>query len=568
MSAAAAAAAQPPAGPPLADPLLLNVLWDRLVAIVDEQAATLIRTAFTPVVAEAEDLAAGVFDARGRMLAQSLTGTPGHILSLATSVERFREAFEAQFRPGDVLICNDPWVTSGHFNDIIVVTPVFVRPERAHQPVRLVGFFASTCHAIDIGGRGFAAGARESYEEGLVIPFAKLYRAGQPNEDVFNFIRANVRLPAEVLGDLHAQVVANDVGAQRLVEFLQEYELPDLLAVGDAILDRTEAALRRALTALPDGVYRYELLTDGADDPAEPIVYRLALTIAGDQVVADYTGTSPQVPIGINATLSYAMAYTVYTLVCALVPEVPFNAGVFRAITLRAPEASIVNARRPAPVSARHLKNYALATATMGALAQVIPERVVAGSPPEWNLSILGTDDAGHPFVAALFPAGGMGARADQDGISATCFPANVPAMSVEVVESRWPLFFERLALRPGSGGPGRFRGGGGESLALRVETAQPARLMCMFDGLVYPTPGLLGGGPGARGEVRRRSGRPVHPKREVVLEPHETVEFELPGGGGFGPPNERAAALLVSGVATAWAYEDTEHTQAKRKPL
>jgi N-methylhydantoinase B len=403
-----------------------------------------------------------------------------------------------------------------------------------------VAFLASTCHAIDIGGRGFGAGAGEVFEEGLFIPFSKLYRTGQPNHDVFRFIAANVRLPEAVLGDLHAQVVANDAGARRLLDLLDEFALPGLDDLGDAILGQTEAALRRAIAALPDGAYRYELPTDGAVDPATPIVYRLTLTIAGDQLAVDYAGTDPQVEVGINATLNYAMAYTVYPLVCALAPEVPFNAGVFRAIDLRAPEASIVNARYPAPVSARHLKNYALATVALGALAQVLPERVVAGSPPEWNLSFLGTDKAGVPFAAAVFPAGGMGARWDDDGIDATCFPANVPSMAVETVEARWPLFFEWLRLRPGSGGRGRWRGGCGESVAVRVETVRPVRLLCMFDGIVHPTPGLLGGEPGAPGRLRRSGGEPLHPKRDTLLQPGETVVFDLPGGGGLGDPAQR----------------------------
>jgi N-methylhydantoinase B len=543
------------------DPLLLNVLWSRLISIVDEQAATLIRTAFTPVVAEAEDLAAAVFDGHGRMLAQSATGTPGHILSLATSVGRFIEAFTppataagprpVDLAPGDVLICNDPWVTSGHLNDIIVTTPVFAAGDGPP-----IGYLANTCHAIDIGGRGFGAGGREVYEEGLFIPFSRLYRAGRPNEDVLRFIRANVRLPDEVLGDLHAQVVANEVGGRRLLELVREYGLSDLEALGDAVLDRSEGAVRASIAALPDGTYRYELRTDGAEEPATPIVYRLALTVAGDHLTVDYAGTSPQVALGINSTLNYAMAYTVYPLACALAPDVPFNAGVFRAISLRAPAGSIVNAAFPAPVAARHLKNYALATVALGALARVAPQRVVAGSPPEWNISLMGTDGAGRPFVAAIFPAGGMGARWDADGISATCFPANVPSMSVEVLEAKWPVLFEELSLRPDSGGAGRRRGGCGERLVLHLETPHPTRLLCMFDGTVYPTPGLAGGGPGACGAVRRGDGVTLHPKREAELRPGETVVFDLPGGGGIGDPAARdpadLARDLADGLATA----------------
>ncbi|MBI2527395.1 MAG: hydantoinase B/oxoprolinase family protein, partial [Candidatus Rokubacteria bacterium] len=354
------------------DPVLLEIVWSRLIAMVEEQARVLINAAFSPIVSEMQDLAVGVFDRRGNMIAQSITtGTPGHTISMATGVRYFLERFPPErLEPGDTLLSNDPWRIAGQLNDMTVVTPVF------HKGA-LQAFFASTCHSIDVGGRGYSADSREVYEEGLAIPAQKLIRAGEPNEELFELIAANVRAPREVLGDLRAQVAANEVTAARLTALVDEFGLSGLDEVSDPILDRSETAMRRAIAAIPNGTYRHAIQLDGFD---EPIRIAAAVTIEDERVAVDFSGSSPQSTRGINVVLNYTFAYTGYGLICAICPSVPVNAGTFRALDVWAPEGSILNARFPAAVAGRHLVGHFLPSAVLGALAQVIPGRVMAES--------------------------------------------------------------------------------------------------------------------------------------------------------------------------------------------
>ncbi|HEV8638818.1 MAG TPA: hydantoinase B/oxoprolinase family protein, partial [Chloroflexota bacterium] len=323
-----------------------DVLWNRLIAITEEQAAALIRTALTPAVSEAGDLSAAVFDARGDMLAQAVTGTPGHLNSLASAMRHFVAAYPPErLRPGDVLVTNDPWLTSGHYHDVTVVTPVFHRE-------RLIGYFGNICHTADIGGRVFSADARQVYEEGLCIPIMRLFEAGQPNRDLFAIVRFNVRVPDQVIGDLYAQAAGNEVGARRLVETLEEFGLDGLEPLAAEIVGRSEDAMRAAIRALPDGEYRAEGVYDGYDRPVE---LKVALRVRDDQVAADFAGTSPSSDRGINVVLNYTHAYTTYALKAALSPEVPNNEGSFRPVTVTAPEGCILNCQRPSAVAARHI---------------------------------------------------------------------------------------------------------------------------------------------------------------------------------------------------------------------
>ncbi|MBE0701580.1 MAG: hydantoinase B/oxoprolinase family protein, partial [Afipia sp.] len=326
------------------DSILLEVLWNRLLSIVDEQAAALMHSSFTTVVREAGDLSAGVFDVQGSMLAQAVTGTPGHINTMANCV---RNHVVPRFpidmlQPGDTLITNDPWAASGHLFDLTVVTPVFYQG-------RGVAWFASTCHAVDIGGLTIGGDATEVFEEGLAIPLMKLFKAGKPNDDLFDILRANVRVPDQVVGDLYAQEAGNSVGARKLIEMLDEYHLPDLDELSPLILDRTETALRDAIEKIPNGVYRSSVVVDGFDDP---ITIQCAVTINDRDVAVDYSGTSPQIKRGINVVMNYTHAYTTYTLMCAIAPNIPNNEGAFRPIAVSAPDGCILNCRRPAPVGA------------------------------------------------------------------------------------------------------------------------------------------------------------------------------------------------------------------------
>ncbi len=517
------------------DPITLEVIWSRLISVVDEQAAALIHSSFTTVVREAGDLSAGVFDRCGNMIAQSVTGTPGHINTMANCVRKYVAPSYPidSLEPGDTLITNDPWEASGHLFDLTIVSPVFYRG-------RGVAWFANTCHAVDIGGATMGGDAGSLYEEGLAIPLMKLFKAGEANRELFDIIRANVRVPDQVIGDIYAQEVGNQVGARKLIEMLDEYNLPDIEAVSAQILDRTETAVRKAVRALPDGCYRNRITIDGFD---EPLTIACAITVDGDALTVDYAGSSPQVDRGINVVLNYTHAYTTYTLMAVLAPGIPNNEGAFRPIDVRAPLGSILNCRRPAPVSARHLIGHFVSQPLLTALAEIVPEQVIAnGSAGLWNTMMDGMDETGEEFAYIFFSAGGMGAAHDRDGLSATAFPSGIMGVPVEAIETAAPLLMHRRELRPDSGGPGRFRGGLGQVMELEIITGAPANHSCMYDRTGNPALGLLGGKAGATGAVRLSDGGRPHPKSHYRLAPGQRVVLELPGGGGFGPPFERAA--------------------------
>lgn len=522
------------------DPITLEVIWRRLISVVDEQAAALIHSSFTTVVREAGDLSAGVFDRGGNMIAQSVTGTPGHINTMANCVRKYVAPNHPidSLQPGDTLITNDPWEASGHLFDLTIVSPVFYRG-------RGVAYFASTCHAVDIGGATMGGDARSLYEEGLAIPLMKLFKAGEPNRELFDIIRANVRVPDQVIGDIYAQEVGNQVGARKLIEMLEEYRLPDIETVSAQILDRTEKAIRDQIRALPDGMYRNTITIDGFD---EPLTIACALTVDGDELIVDYQGSSGQIDRGINVVLNYTHAYTTYTLMAALAPGIPNNEGAFRPINVRAPLGSILNCTRPAPVSARHLIGHFVSQPLLTALAEIVPEQVIAnGSAGLWNTMMDGMDAHGGEFAYIFFSAGGMGAAQDRDGLSATAFPSGIMGVPVEAIETAAPLLMHRRELRPDSGGPGRFRGGLGQVMELEIITGAPANHSCMYDRTGNPALGLLGGSPGAAGDLRLSDGARPHPKSHYVLQPGQRVILELPGGGGYGPPVERDPARVLA---------------------
>jgi N-methylhydantoinase B len=522
------------------DPITLEILWSRMIGVANEQAAALMRTSFTPVVRESGDLSAAVFDARGRMLAQAVTGTPGHINSLATSMRHFLGRFPPdQLAAGDVLLTNDPWQTSGQLNDLSVVTPAF-------RDGVLVGFLGNCCHAVDIGGRGLSADASEVYEEGLRIPITKLYTAGRPNVELLRLLAANVRAPDEVLGDLHAQVTANRVGAERLLAAMSEFGLGELETISDEVLGRSETAMRAGIRSLPDGRYEHAIQTDGLE---EAITIRCALEISGDQISIDFAGSSPQSSRGMNVVLNYTQAYAQYALKCAIAPHVPHNEGSFRPVAVTAPEGSILAARFPAAVAARHIVGHFVPHAVLGALAQIVPERVIAeGSGNIWLTTVRGTGE--RRFVTVLFTSGGMGARPTADGLSCTSFPSAIATTAVETIESTSPLLVRRKELRRDSGGPGRHRGGLGQRIEVEVRTGEPYAVSVLADRMRFSAQGYSGGLPGARAAFRTSDGRIRNPKLTQNLDPGTRFVLELPGGGGFYDPRERAADELNEDIA------------------
>ena len=523
------------------DPITLEVLWNRLISTVNEQAAALMHASFTTVVREAGDLSAGVFDEQGNMLAQAVTGTPGHINTMATCVRHFLKEYPLEtLDPGDTLSTNDPWLASGHYHDFTIVTPVFYRG-------RPIGLFANTCHVMDIGGRIFGADATSVYEEGLAIPIMKLVKKGRMNEDLIKIIRVNVRTPRPVLGDIHAMVAANEVGGKKLIEMMEDYRMTDLNDLSAAIIDRSERAMREAIRDIPDGTYRHRIDMDGFD---EPIRIELAITIEGDRLIADYTGSSPQSDRGINVVYNYCHAYTTYPVKCSISPEVPNNEGSFRPVTVTAPEGCILNCKHPAPVGARHILGHFLSAAVFGALSHVLPDRVIAeGSQGLWNTMFDGIAENGEPFAYVFFSSGGTGARPGKDGLSATAFPSGIRGVPAEVIENVSPLFMECRELIRDSGGPGRFRGGLGQRMVLKIRGGHPAQHSPMYDRIYFPAKGFAGGLPGAKGRILLSDGALPHPKTKYFLKPGQSVTLELPGGGGFYPPETRDPKMVREDV-------------------
>lgn len=544
------------------DPVSLEILWTRLIAVTNEQAAALMRTSFTPIVREVGDLAAAVFDAKGLMLAQAVTGTPGHINALATGMKHFLAAYPPDtLQAGDVLITNDPWMTSGQLNDLSVVTPVF-------RGAKLVGFFGNCCHAIDIGGRGLSADAQEVYEEGLQIPITKLYDAGRPNQELFKLLKANVRAPDEVLGDLHAQVAGNEVGTERLLQYLDDFALDDLQQLSHEILTRSERAMREAISRVPDGDYKKLSVTDGLD---QPIKIHVTVRVRGDEIEADFAGSSPQVDRGMNVVLNYTAAYTNYALKCALCPTVPHNDGSFRPVRVTAPEGSIFNPRFPAAVAARQIAGHFVPHAVLGALAPVIADRVIAeGAGGIWLTTVRGRGE--KRFVSVFFSAGGTGARPTSDGLSTTAFPSGVACAPAEVLETTGPLIIRRKELRRDSGGAGKYRGGLGQTIEVEVRTGEPYTLAVLSDRFQQAAEGYAGGKPGAKAGFRTSTGVRQNPKLSLALPAGARFTLELPGGGGFFDPHERDPQKVADDVAEGLvsrqaAERDYGKVLALRKP-
>ncbi|HEV2625322.1 MAG TPA: hydantoinase B/oxoprolinase family protein [Xanthobacteraceae bacterium] len=539
-----------------------QIMWNRLVAVVEEQAQTMLRTAFSTSVREAGDLSAGVFDRHGRMLAQAVTGTPGHVNSMANGVRYFLDAYPlATMKPGDHYITNDPWLTSGHLHDITVVAPSFYRGEA-------VGLFANTIHVVDIGGLGMGPDGRQVFEEGLSIPIMSLAREGRMNEDLLRLVRANVREPLQVEGDIYACAACNDEGSRRLSGMMDEFEIANLDRLGDTIIEASRDATLERIRALPKGTYRNSLTMDGYD---KPLLLNAALSISDDGIHVDYDGTSPASAFGINVVFNYCLAYTAFGVKCLVAPDVPNNAGSLAPITVSAPEGCVLNAKRPWPVAARHTVGQMLPDVVAGCLQQAIAGGVPAeGASSLWNPQIFGggslvdevedgTDANKLPeFSTVIFHCGGAGARPAKDGLSATAFPSGVRTIPVEATESVAPIVFYRREFRDGSGGPGQFRGGLGQIIELGGAGATPLALLCNFERVRHPARGRSGGRPGAAGVVTLRSGRPIRPKGRQTVPPRDAICLQLPGGGGFGDPRARAPERVredvLDGLITAEA--------------
>ncbi|MQA86147.1 MAG: hydantoinase B/oxoprolinase family protein [Streptosporangiales bacterium] len=525
--------------------LEVQVLWNRIETLVEEQARALIHTAFSNILSEGADLSAAVFDTSGNMIGQAVTGTPGHINVTGVAVRNFLRKYPAgSLRPGDVLISNDPYGISGHLLDIAVVTPVFMGDDA-------VAYVASICHTVDIGGIGYTLAANSTFEEGLYLPYLKLYKAGRPNEDVHEIIAANVRAPDQVLGDLRAQVAGNSVAARGLLELMEEFGLSEVDSFSADITARTERAIRSAIEKVPDGTYTNELMMDGAE---KDIRLCASVRVEGGAVTVDFEGSSSASELGLNVCYNYTAAYTIFAVKAALAPDVPNNEGTFRPVTVVAPRGSIVHAIHPQPTQARHVVGQAVAEVVLGALAKAVPEDVICeGATPLWILSASGQRPDGSPFSFTFFTSGGMGATAKGDGLSATMFPSGARGTPVEIVEASSPLLFLRKELRADSGGAGQYRGGCGQVISFRARTGLPWRLPTMYGRTAFPAQGLRGGAAGARGSATRNDTETLEPMNSYVMAPDDVVTLLLPGGGGYGEPGARERDAISEDVANGY---------------
>jgi N-methylhydantoinase B len=516
------------------DPITLEIYWNRLISIADEAATGLLRTAFSTIVRESNDYATVLMDRNGDSVSENTGGIASFSCILPRTTKIFLEKYPAEtWRPGDAVVTNDPWIATGHLPDFTVVTPIFHRD-------RLVGFAGSISHSPDVGGALWSADCRELFEEGIRILPTRLLRAGEWSEQLLDVLLGNVRVPRQVLGDLQAQVVANEVCVRRVDEFLEDTRLEDLQGLSEALQDRADRAMRRAILAVPDGTYHGVIDADGYDDNHTHIV--CTVQVEGERMHIDYAGTSAQIDRGINCVMNYTHAYSVYPVKCALDPFTPRNEGSYRAITVSAPERSILNPVYPAPCSARQLTGHLLAGAIYQALSSVLPKQIIAecGGAPTMRALFSGINRDGDRFSQVLFASGGMGALPHRDGISTTAFPTNVGAGSIEAYESVAPLLIWKKRLRTDSGGAGTFRGGLGQEVEIELRTQAPARLSLLSDRHHHPALGVLGGLAGAPSVITLDDGSKPHPKSRSTVDPKQRVTLLYAGGGGYGDPRLR----------------------------
>ncbi|RWD52320.1 MAG: hydantoinase B/oxoprolinase family protein [Mesorhizobium sp.] len=514
----------------------MQVMWNRLISVVEEQALTLLRTAFSTSVRESGDLSAGVFDPRGQMLAQAVTGTPGHVNTMAEAVLHFmNEIPRDEMFEGDTYVTNDPWKGTGHLHDITMVSPSFLNGE-------LVAFFACTAHVVDVGGRGFGADAKSVYEEGIQIPIMKFAEKGKVNMDLVRILRTNVREPNQVVGDFYSLAACNEVGHRRLVGMMKEIGLTSLGHLGEFIFSRTRDAMLERIKALPKGSWSNELVTDGYD---EPVKLAATVSVRDDHVEVDFTGTDPMSRWGINCPIIYSKAYACYALKCVVAPDIPNNAASLAFFTVSSP-VNILNAVRPAPVALRHIFGHMVPDLVLGAMATALPGRIQAeGAGALWNIHISArpaNGGEGRRAEVLMFNSGGMGARPGIDGLSATAFPSGVHTMPIEATEHTGPIVVWRKELRPGSAGDGEFRGGLGQVIEIAPMEGHEFDFSAMFDRINHPPKGRNGGKDGVAGVVRLDDGTKLRPKGWQHVPAGRRLVLELPGGGGYGDPARRSA--------------------------
>ena len=533
------------------DAVGLAIMWDRLISITDEILSALVRSSFSSIVRESYDLSVILLDAEGNSLAQGSYSVPSFTGTAPLTLRHMLQKFPPEtLRPGDVLATNDAWMGTGHLFDINVMQPVF-------RGGRIVGYTLSVTHLPDIGGTGFGASATEIYHEGLRLPICKLVREGDVDQLVLDVVRANVRVPEQVFGDLMANVSCNEVGGRQVLEFMDEYGLDDLMPLSRAVRGQAEQAMREKIVEMPDGSYENRIEIEGIDGPI-PLACRVG--IAGDGLEIDFSGTGAAVDRGMNVPFCYTRAMALYAIKCLTVPGIPNNEGSVVPIRLSAPEGCILNAQHPSPTGGRHIVGHFVPSLVFGALAEVAPEQVQADCGMMNLVTFQGTHRNGRGLSTIYFASGGFGALDRRDGAETTPGPSNMVVAPVEVWESLTSMTVERKRLLPDSGGPGAARGGLGQETTLRNDTGHPLTVFCMANRTDFPPLGFLGGKPGWPRQ-NQINGEAVHPKGTFVLEPGDTITMLEAGGGGFGDPGERPREKLLADVRSGLVSVDAALT-------
>ncbi len=524
----------------------LQVMWKRLLSVVEEQAQTLVRTAFSTSSREAGDISAGVFDLEGQMLAQAVTGTPGHINSMARAVKHFLKVFPAAtMKEGDTYFTNDPWKGTGHLNDLTIVSPTFKND-------KMVALFACTSHLVDIGGLGPSSDGKQVYHEGLFIPIMPLAREGVMDEWILNLVKANVREPVQVEGDIYALVACNETGSSRLLAMMEEYALSDLDQLGEHIIRTSRKGMEDAINQLPKGSWSASMRIDGYEAPIDLVA---KLTVGDGEIVVDFNGSSGVSEFGINCPMCYTEAYTSFGVKCVVGAAIPNNAGTLDAIRVVAPEDTIVNAPHPCAVVARASIGHMLPDVVFGCLHQAIPNVVPAeGTSNLWNLKLgagqgMTGQETKSPFMVMSFHSGGAGARPKQDGLSATPYPSGVRNVPVEITEAITPLVVWKKEYRINSGGAGKQRGGLGQTMELTNREDAPFGIFATFERVHFPPRGRDGGGSGSKGIIALESGKTLRNKGFQSIPKGDRLIVEMPGGGGYGDPKMRDPETVADDV-------------------
>jgi N-methylhydantoinase B len=541
------------------DPVTLEILWRRLISIVDEADSTVARTAFSSLLRDAHDYTCMFTDRRGRELAQGTFATPGQSGAMALGIKNLVKKLPVDsYRPGDVFITNDPWALAGHLNDVCVMSPIFYKE-------RLTAFTACVFHHSDIGGR-VSSDNHDVFEDGLFIPLVKLYDAGVLNESIIEMIRWNVRTPDEVIGDIRSQIAANHVCADKIAQMLDEYDLDGLDSLADEIISRTEKSMREAISKLPDGVYRAEGIVEQMEGKQD-VVIKVAVEVKGSDITVDLDGSSPQVDWGGNVVFNFTYAYVFMGFKSMFDPDIPNNDGCAQPISMKAPEGSVVNCKFPAAVAARMQIGHFLTEIIYRALGEALPHRVIGasgGTPATMNV-FYGRRGDGRPWHSVIIRGGGMGASSARDGDYVFIFPANGGNTPIEIFESDTPLIVEKRELLTDSGGPGTMKGGLGRRVVFRIPDDKyapipPVNLGIQSGRFRYAPEGLFGGKNGSKAQFLI-NGNPGNPYGLTQLNPGDVIIMDAAGGGGYGDPLGRDPELVRNDVVDGYVSIESAKT-------